>query len=184
MSSITDQLFSPAIAATLPPLYSQDGKGDAAMVPVKFFQPWGSWTWYAMEFDGDDIFFGLVDGFEEELGYFSLAEMRSVVGPFGLRIERDILWTPKSLAQCRRKPIMRVVREVYEVKQHEHTRHLPAKLIRRQLFDTFYAAMVALTAWSEGKATITTMQHDDYTWDTAEGVFRLYRWDVWGVKKS
>jgi len=73
------------------------------MVPVKFFQPWGSWTWYATEFDGDDIFFGLVDGFEEELGYFSLAEMRSVVGPFGLRIERDILWTPKSLAQCRRK---------------------------------------------------------------------------------
>jgi hypothetical protein len=30
-----------------------------------------SWTWYSTEFDGEDLFFGLVVGFETELGYFN-----------------------------------------------------------------------------------------------------------------
>ncbi|KKN86992.1 hypothetical protein LCGC14_0262610 [marine sediment metagenome] len=59
------------------------------IVVVKFFDPTGSWTWYATEFDGKDIFFGLVDGFELEWGPFSLSEMQSVKGRFGLGIERD-----------------------------------------------------------------------------------------------
>jgi hypothetical protein len=56
---------------------------------VKFFDPTGSWTWYATEFDGKDTFFGLVDGFELEWGSFSLSELKSVKGPLGLGIERD-----------------------------------------------------------------------------------------------
>jgi hypothetical protein len=56
---------------------------------VKFFDPTGSWTWYATEFDGKDTFFGLVDGFELEWGTFSLSELRSTKGRFGLGIERD-----------------------------------------------------------------------------------------------
>jgi len=56
---------------------------------VKFFDPTGSWTWYATEFDGEDTFFGLVDGFELEWGTFSLSELQSVKGRFGLGIERD-----------------------------------------------------------------------------------------------
>lgn len=60
------------------------------IVIVKFFDPTGSWTWYATEFDGKDIFFGLVDGFELEWGTFSLSEMQSVKGPLGLGIERDL----------------------------------------------------------------------------------------------
>ena len=56
---------------------------------VKFFQPWGQWTWYANEFDGEDTFFGLVDGFELEWGNFSLSELQSLRGPAGLMIERD-----------------------------------------------------------------------------------------------
>ena len=69
----------------------QDGKdaGEHTCV-VKFFDPTGSWTWYATEFDGNDTFFGLVDGFELEWGTFSLAELKSVSGPFGLGIERDL----------------------------------------------------------------------------------------------
>jgi len=31
----------------------------------------------------------LVDGYEKELGYFSLEELESVKGSFGLGIERD-----------------------------------------------------------------------------------------------
>ena len=69
---------------------------------VKFFDPTGSWTWWATEIlldDGEDvltmpedeiIFFGLVDGFELEWGTFSLAELKEVRGALGLGIERDL----------------------------------------------------------------------------------------------
>ncbi len=62
---------------------------EEKVVVAKFFNPAGSWTWYAVEFDGKDEFFGLVDGFELEWGSFSLSELKSVRGPFGLGIERD-----------------------------------------------------------------------------------------------
>ena len=64
-------------------------KCEEATCIVKFFDPSGSWTWYATEFDGEDTFFGLVDGFELEWGDFSLSELQSVRGRFGLGIERD-----------------------------------------------------------------------------------------------
>lgn len=80
----------------LPPLYATE-KSDNPILQAKFFTPWTSWTWYAIEFDGEDLFFGLVIGFERELGYFSLAEMESVRGPAGLRIERDVHFTPTPL---------------------------------------------------------------------------------------
>lgn len=62
---------------------------DAPII-VKFFTPTSSWTWYATEFDGEDMFFGLVDGFEKEFGYFSLSELESIDGPHGVGIERDL----------------------------------------------------------------------------------------------
>jgi len=65
---------------------------------AKFFDPTGSWTWYATEFDGEDTFFGLVDGMCKELGYFSLSELRSVKGALGLGIERDMWYSDKTLA--------------------------------------------------------------------------------------
>ena len=68
---------------------SQEGKMEEATCIVKFFDPTGNWTWYATEFDGEDTFFGLVDGFELEWGDFSLSELQSVKGRFGLGIERD-----------------------------------------------------------------------------------------------
>ncbi|MDO8303987.1 MAG: DUF2958 domain-containing protein [Sedimentisphaerales bacterium] len=89
------QLLPDAIRKQLPPLYSQDGKGGKAIVYVKFFV--GSWTWWATEFDGEDMFFGLVEGFEKELGYFSLSELEGVKGPLGLPVERDLHWQPTPL---------------------------------------------------------------------------------------
>jgi len=68
------------------------------VVWVKFFTPDANWTWYVIEFDGQDLFFGLVDGFEVELGYFSLTELKSVTGPLGLRVERDIWFKPAKLS--------------------------------------------------------------------------------------
>ena len=56
----------------LPTLYSGEEKGLESQAQVQFFTPDSNWTWYASEFDGEDIFFGLVSGFEVEVGYFSL----------------------------------------------------------------------------------------------------------------
>jgi len=55
-----------------------------------------------LEFDGQDMFFGLVVGFEEELGYFLLSELRQARGPFGLPIERDIHFKPMRLSEVRK----------------------------------------------------------------------------------
>lgn len=85
----------------LPPLYTNEELGLAAQALVKFFTPDSSWTWYGSEFDGEDIFFGLVIGFEAELGYFSLAELESVKGPMGLPIERDEHFKPKTLQEIK-----------------------------------------------------------------------------------
>ena len=78
------KLLTQEIRKKLPALYSQEDKGGKAIVQVKFFTPDSSWTWYATEFDGEDTFFGLVDGHEKELGYFSLKELHSIKGPMGL----------------------------------------------------------------------------------------------------
>ena len=91
------KLLTEEIRRQLPPLSSQDGKGGKAIAYLKLFTPDSGWTFWATEYDGKDTFFGLVDGMEKELGYFSLSELENVRGPFGLPIERDIHWEPKTL---------------------------------------------------------------------------------------
>jgi hypothetical protein len=83
----------------LPPLYSGEELGVNALAQVKFFTPDSNWTWYASEFDGEDIFFGLVSGLEVELGYFSLKELQEPRGPLGVLIERDLHFEPKTLGE-------------------------------------------------------------------------------------
>ena len=99
----------------LPALYSQEDTPDP-MVVCKFFTPDADWTWYAIEgspvdedgyYDTDKekvdfLFFGLVSGLEVELGYFSLAELESVRGPFGLHIERDLYFEPTRLSEVKK----------------------------------------------------------------------------------
>lgn len=106
-------LLPKSIASKLPPLYSQEKMGPNAVVRVKFFLPGTAWTWYATEYDPKDrLFFGLVHGMEDELGYFSLDELQQgnievpMMGPFGkvmipMRVERDILWKPMTVGQIR-----------------------------------------------------------------------------------
>lgn len=72
------------------------------IVYFKFFTPWTNWTWYAMEGDGSHYCFGFVEGHEEELGYFSLRELASVKGPFGLRIEKDKFFEPTRFGDLKR----------------------------------------------------------------------------------
>ena len=60
---------------------------------VKFFNPLGEGVWLATELASDgDILFGLADLGYPELGSFSLEEMSSIRLPFGMGIERDILF--------------------------------------------------------------------------------------------
>ena len=93
------KLVTKEVKKMLPELYANEDKGGKAIAHVKFFTPDANWTWYATEFDGQDTFFGLVDGHEKELGYFSLSELQSVRGPMGLPIERDLYWNPKTLQE-------------------------------------------------------------------------------------
>lgn len=80
------------------PLYSQDGKGLEAVVTAKFFLQ--NFTWYVLEWDGDDTFFGVVDGNVTEYGYFSLRELESLRGMFGLKVERDTGFGPQTLREA------------------------------------------------------------------------------------
>ncbi len=82
----------------LPGLYANEALGLEALALVKFFTPDSNWTWYASEFDADDIFFGLVSGFEVELGYFALSELEALKGPLNLPVERDLYYQPRTLA--------------------------------------------------------------------------------------
>ncbi len=93
------KLLTGEIRRILPPLGSQETSGPDALARVKFFTPDSNWTWYASEFDGEDTFFGLVDGFEKELGYFSLSELQQVRGRLGLPVERDLYFRPTALRE-------------------------------------------------------------------------------------
>jgi len=95
------KLLTKEIEKTLPPLYSQDGVEDPT-VHVKFFTPDSSWTWYVTEYDPESkTFFGLVDGFEKELGYFTLKELESAKGPMNLSIERDLYFNKCKLSEVK-----------------------------------------------------------------------------------
>ena len=69
-------------------------KPEDVKIIIKMFNPCGKGTWYCTEYNPKDkIFFGFVSIFNDhcdELGYFSLDELKSVKGPLGLGIERDL----------------------------------------------------------------------------------------------
>ncbi|MCD6390528.1 MAG: DUF2958 domain-containing protein [Dehalococcoidia bacterium] len=94
------KLLTQELRHRFPKLGEMDGK-DPSQVKViaKFFDPCSRWTWYATEFDGQDIFFGFVCGIENELGYFSLSELERVRNRLGLGIERDRHFGEHTLAE-------------------------------------------------------------------------------------
>lgn len=92
------QLLTKALLKQIPPLSATENEPDP-MVWCKLFYPDFSWTWFVIEFDGQDLCFGLVDGDHRELGYFSLLELRSTRGKLGLPLERDRFFTPCRLSE-------------------------------------------------------------------------------------
>ena len=101
------QLLTEELRKKLPVLYSQENEADP-MVYVKYFDPVGSWTWYVTEGEQrgkDFLFFGLVIGFEAELGYFTLYELETaknkVSGIQAMPIERDLYFTPCRISKVK-----------------------------------------------------------------------------------
>jgi hypothetical protein len=95
-------LLTKELKKRLPPLGATENDLDP-MVVAKFFYPDFHWTWYAIEYDGKDLFFGWVDGDFPELGYFSLSELKSNRGRLGCPVERDRWFTPCRLSELRAK---------------------------------------------------------------------------------
>ncbi|MBK8025147.1 MAG: DUF2958 domain-containing protein [Chloroflexi bacterium] len=91
------------IRANLPPLITIEQLGMNAVATVKYFAPDSNWTWYAAAFDGEDIFYGLVIGYEVEFGSFSLSELSAVGGGLNLPIERDLYFQSTTLGALYRR---------------------------------------------------------------------------------
>jgi hypothetical protein len=98
------QLLTKEIRKRLPPLGSNEETPlEEVIAQVKFFTPDSGWTWYGVEFDGTDVFWGWVQGIEEEFGTFSLSELQSVRGKLGLPVERDKCFEPTPLRELMKK---------------------------------------------------------------------------------
>lgn len=96
------KLLPQEIRDTLPKL------GDTAqqknpIAHIKFFYPDFHWTWYGIEFDGEDIFYGYVVGDFPEFGTFSLRELMENRGTLGFEIERDLYFNPIPIDEVLKK---------------------------------------------------------------------------------
>ena len=99
------KLMTREIADTIPPLYANNGADnpDAVVAKVKLFSPYNGWRCYVTEWDAETgLCFGLVEGFETELGYFDLTELAEVT-VFGSvpAVERDLYWELMTLGEIR-----------------------------------------------------------------------------------
>ncbi len=97
------KLVTKELKKITPKLRTQsEGKIQNLKFYIKLFTPWANWTWYIAEADFETgECFGWVHGFEKELGYFDLKELEAIKGPFGLKIERDINFTPKMYSEIK-----------------------------------------------------------------------------------
>ena len=62
------------------------------------------WRWFITEWDPETgLCFGLVEGFEAEIGYFDLTELAEAT-VFGSvpAVERDLYWKPMTIGEIRR----------------------------------------------------------------------------------
>jgi hypothetical protein len=74
-------LLTKELAEKLPKFYAtEDEPLEDKVAVAKFFHPVSNWTWYAIEYDGEDTCWGLVSGFETEFGYFHSQSSASCSG--------------------------------------------------------------------------------------------------------
>ena len=99
------QLMSEKLADTIPALGANENARDydEVVAPAKLFSPYSGWTWYITELDPETgQCFGLVDGFEQEIGYFDLTELAETTVFGGVpAVERDLYWEPMTLGEIK-----------------------------------------------------------------------------------
>ncbi len=95
------KLLTKELLKKLPPIGATSEQIDPLVI-CKFFYPDFHWSWYAIEFDGEDIFFGYVAGDFPELGNFSLSELQANCGQWGSPIERDKFFAPIPLSEVQK----------------------------------------------------------------------------------
>ena len=100
------KLMTKEIGDTIPALYAHENVKDydSVLASAKLFSPYSNWTWYITEWNAETgTCFGLVQGFETELGYFELTELAEVTVLGGVpAVERDLYWKPMTLGEIRR----------------------------------------------------------------------------------
>lgn len=66
-------------------------KAEDIKIIAKYFSCVNGWTWFVYEYDiGTNVFMGYVEGYEKELGSFSLTEFEEINKSKGFAvIERD-----------------------------------------------------------------------------------------------
>ena len=100
------KLMTKKLGDTIPALCANENVRDydSVLAPAKLLSPYTGWRWYITEWQAETgLCFGLVEGFESELGYFSLDELAeaTVLGTIPA-VERDLFWQPKTLGEIRR----------------------------------------------------------------------------------
>ena len=99
------QLMTRKLADAIPDLGANANVAgcDNVLAPAKLFSPYTNWTWYITELDTETgQCFGLVEGFERELGYFDLSELAETTVFGGVpAVERDLYWEPKTLGEIK-----------------------------------------------------------------------------------
>ena len=91
------------------PLYSQDGKGDDAVVLCKFFNPYGGQSWYVLEagevVDGDrELYVFFTNCGECEYSYMMLSDILNCKVPYytwRMSLERD-KWFSGTVADAKK----------------------------------------------------------------------------------
>ena len=101
------KLMTKELGETIPALYVNENVADydTVLAPAKLFSPYNGWTWYITEWEAETgLCFGLVEGFETEMGYFDLTELAEAT-VFGSvpAVERDLYWKPTTLGEIRRE---------------------------------------------------------------------------------
>ena len=67
------------------------GSDMEQMIVAKYFDAMGNWKWFLMNMEDESYCWGIVKGFEVEMGSFSLTELKEVLGR---RLERDLYFEP------------------------------------------------------------------------------------------
>ena len=101
------KLMTKELGDTIPALYANENAPDfdAVTAPAKLFSPYSGWTWYITEWDRESgLCFGLVEGFQVEIGYFDLTELAEVTVFGGVpAVERDLYWQSMTIGEIRKE---------------------------------------------------------------------------------